>query len=55
MQGALPDNIVGSSLVMSVVDPRVSRSSRLHHVLRGSRATDAATETEVDHSNFQGL
>ena len=36
-------NIVGSSLMMlSVVDPRVRRSSRLHHVIRGSRATDAA-------------
>ena len=43
VQGALLDNIAGSSfLMLSLGYPRVKRSSRLHHVMRGSLATDAA-------------
>ena len=53
-QGALPDNIVISGLLMlSVVDPRLSSSRRIKLVpaplMPFSCPTDAATETVVEH------
>ena len=42
-QGAFLDNIFGSSFFMlSLGYPRGKCSSKLHHVMRGSLATDAA-------------
>ena len=60
VQGALPDTIdISGLLLLSVVDPRLSSSRRIKLVpaplMPFSCPTDAATETGVEHTYFQGL